>query len=135
MNGKHADTCPNALALAGTPAQKAAAAIAKAESKKITAICKACGGADQACDDTITAPDGLTIAGSGTGDDLTPGQIGFVATCSDVKVPGGGPYCNQQVTTLADLVECVDCVSEFKVDCVDRARVPEFGVYPCECNP
>jgi 3-hydroxyacyl-CoA dehydrogenase/enoyl-CoA hydratase/3-hydroxybutyryl-CoA epimerase len=32
------------------------------------------------------------------------------------KIPGGGPFCDQPVSTLADLIECVDCVSEFKVD-------------------
>ena len=73
--------------------------------------------------------------GSGGGDDLTPAAIGFAPVCPAVKILGGGPFCNQTVATLADLVECVDCVSEFKVDCVDRVRVPEFGVYPCECNP
>jgi len=50
-------------------------------------------------------------------------------------VPDAGPFCDGPLITLADLVECVDCVSEFRVDCVDRLRVPEFGTYPCECNP
>jgi hypothetical protein len=134
MTGKHAGTCPDALAPAGSKPQKAALAIAKADTKKITTICKACGGTDKRCDDAITALDGSIIAGSGGGDDLLPATIGFLATCPTVQIPGG-EYCDQPVATLADLVECVDCVSEFKVDCTDRARVPEFGAYPCSCNP
>ncbi len=47
MTGKHAGTCPDALAPAGSTPQKAALAIAKADTKKITTICKACGGADK----------------------------------------------------------------------------------------
>jgi hypothetical protein len=135
MAGKHGDTCPNASAPAGSPANKAAQAIAKADGKKISAICKACGGIDKLCDDTVTALDGAIISGSGGGDDLTPAAIGFPLVCSAVKIPSGGPFCDQPVGTLAELIECVDCVSEFKVDCMDRVRVPEFGVYPCECNP
>ena len=135
LNGKHTDTCPNALAPAGTPANKAAVAIAKADAKKIAAICKACGGADKRCDGTVIALDGTSVTGSGGSDDLTPAAIGFAPTCPTVKIPGGGPFCDQPVGTLAELVECVDCVSEFKVDCIDRTRVPGFDVYPCECNP
>jgi hypothetical protein len=132
--GKHAGTCPNANAPAGSPAHKAALAIAKADAKKITAICKACGGGDLHCDDDVTALDGTTVVGSGAADDLTPAAIGFLPTCPAVQIPGG-TFCDQAIGTLADLVECVACVSEFKVDCADRVRVPEFGVYPCECNP
>jgi hypothetical protein len=134
LTGKHAGVCPDAGAPAGSPPQKAALAIAKAERKQITAICKACGGADKRCDDPVTALHGSLVPGSGAGDDLTPAAIGFPPVCPLVKVPGG-PFCDQPIATLADLVECVDCVSEFKVDCMDRTRVPEFGVHPCECNP
>jgi len=28
-----------------------------------------------------------------------------------------------------------DCVTEFKVDCIDAAARPQFQAYPCECNP
>jgi hypothetical protein len=135
LTGKHNGTCPDGSAPAGTPPQKAALAIAKAEAKKISAICKGCGGTDKQCDDTVTALDGSFVLGSGGSDDLTPAAIGFAPVCPTVKIPGGGPFCDQPVTTLAELVECVDCVSEFKVDCIDRNRVPEFGTYPCECNP
>src|SRR5262249_20851531 len=116
FNGKHGDTCPNAGAAVGSTAQKAAVAIGKAEAKKISAICKACGGADKACDAAIVAPEGGVFPGSGHADDLTPAAIGFPAACPDVKVPGGGPFCDGQVNTLSELIECVDCVTEFKVD-------------------
>ncbi len=135
INLKHSDDCPDASAAVGSPGQTAAAKIAKAELKKIKLICKACGGPDLLCDQTVTALDGTVIGGSGNSDDFTPTAIGFPASCSAVKIPGGGAFCAGSVTTLAELVECVDCVTEFKVDCIDRARVPEFGTYPCECNP
>ncbi len=99
------------------PDPKAAALIAKAESKKASGICKACGGADSVC---------------GGGDDLTPEQIGFVTRCPAVG-PNGS--CGAPVTTLADLVTCVDCVTEFKVDCATTLSVPQLSAYPSDCNP
>ncbi len=99
---------------------KAATAIAKAETKKRAAICKACGGADKLCNDV---------------GDQTPASIGFPAQCPSAAVPGGGS-CDGAVTTLADLVDCVDCIDEYAVDCADRSAVPAFVVpYPPECNP
>jgi len=100
---------------------KAAAAIAKAETKKRSAICKACGGADKLC--------------NGVGD-LDPAAIGFPAQCPSAAVPNG-PVCTTiAVTTLTGLVDCVDCISEFAVDCADRSSVPAFvPTYPAECNP
>jgi hypothetical protein len=100
---------------------KAQAAIAKAESKKVVSICKACGGADKVC---------------GGSDDFTPAQIGFAATCPAVTVPGPPPVaCGLPITTLTDMVACVDCVTEFKVDCVDSLAVPWGNPYPPQCNP
>ena len=58
LNGKHTGECPDAGAAVGSPSQKAAVAIGKAETKKINAICKACGGADKLCDDAVTRLDG-----------------------------------------------------------------------------
>src|SRR6185369_671368 len=84
--------CPDAV--------KAQPAIDKAESKKIVGICKACGGADKLC--------------NGTGD-LTPAQIGFAPTCPSVTIPGGSA-CGGPISTLQDIVDCVDCVTEFKAD-------------------
>ncbi len=99
---------------------KAAAAIAKAETKKRTAICKACGGADKLC--------------NGVGD-FTPAAIGFPAQCPSATIPGGAA-CDGAVATLADLVDCIDCIDEYAVDCADRSAVPAFvSPYPAECNP
>jgi hypothetical protein len=98
--------------------QRAARLIEAAERRKVDAICAACGGADGAC---------------GGGDDVTPAEIGFVASCPDVTPPGG-TSCAGAIGDLEDLVACVDCVTEFKVDCVDRLSVPTLESYPPECN-
>jgi len=119
VKAKHADVCPDPAASPGTAARKAADAIAKAEAKSRARICAACGGADGLCD------------GSG---DFTPAAIGFPATCPAVTIPGGAS-CAAAIGTLADIVDCVTCVTEFKVDCVDRASLPDLIAYPGECNP
>ena len=99
---------------------RADGAIAKAEARKIKNICHACGGPDHLC--------------NGVGD-LSPAAIGFVASCPNVTVPGGSS-CGGAISTLDDIVDCVDCVTEFKVDCTDRAAVPwNTDGYPAECNP
>jgi hypothetical protein len=110
--GTAAGVCP-------APDGKAAGAIAKAESKKVAAICKACGGADKSC---------------GGADDSTPLEIGFAPTCPDVSPPGA-PSCAHAVTALSDLVACVDCVTEATVDCASLATVPAFVPHPAECGP
>jgi hypothetical protein len=113
VNAGHATgTCPAADG-------KAAGVIAKAESKKVAAICKACGGADKVC---------------GGGDDFTPAQIGFATNCPDVTPPGAAS-CAGAITTLQNIVDCVDCVSEFEVDCATGVAVPALAAYPTECNP
>jgi hypothetical protein len=114
IKGKHNNPCPS------PGDNKAAAAIQKAEVKKVQNICKACAGPDKAC---------------GNADDLTPEQIGFASDCQDVTVPEGGSSCGGALLDLADVVQCVDCVTEFKVDCTDRLTVPQFATYPPECNP
>jgi polyhydroxybutyrate depolymerase len=137
IKGKHGGTCPNPAGVPGTPDRKAADAIAKAESKHVAAICKACGGSDQSCDAAGTTPSGASFGGSGgTGPaaDLTPVAIGFAASCPAVTVPGGPP-CGEAIATLTDVVECLVCVAEFKVDCMDRTPVPQLAPYPAECNP
>jgi len=116
------------------PSPEDAATIAKGESKLIAGICKACGGTDQRCDQTVIAANGTPVPGSGGGDDFTPGDIGFPRTCASVTRPGGAS-CAQTISTLADLVECVDCVTEFEVDCMDAAAVPLLVEYPSECSP
>jgi len=95
-------------------------AITKAESKKIAGICKACGGPDKTC------------LGA---DNLTPAQIGFASTCPSVTVPPSGPACGGPIATLNDIVLCVDCVNEFKDDCLDPLAVPALKSYPTQCNP
>ncbi len=112
---------------------KAAAAITAAETKKIKAICKACGGDDKGCDQTVNGPT-ATVPGTGGSNDISPATIGFPASCANLSLPGG-PSCSQPIATLADLVECVDCITEFKVDCTDRLAVPWGASYPGECNP
>jgi len=79
---------------------KAATAIATAEARKQANICHACGGNDEQCD--------------GIGD-FTPSEIGFVGTCPAVTVPGGN-FCGGSIATLQDVVDCVDCVTDFAID-------------------
>jgi hypothetical protein len=110
-----------------------AAAILAAENKKVAAICKACGGGDKGCDQDVHGPGGIVL-GTGGSDDLSPTAIGFSTNCDDLTIPGGAS-CAQTVTTLADVVECVDCITEFNVDCTDRLAVPWGASYPGECNP
>ncbi|HEY2386101.1 MAG TPA: hypothetical protein VGK30_04005 [Candidatus Binatia bacterium] len=113
LKGTVTGPCPDAL--------KAVPAINKAESKKIAGICKACGGADKIC---------------GNGDDQTVGAIGFATTCPNVTIPGGFS-CKGAVNSLQNLVDCVDCVNEFKADCLDPLSIPSQRTYPAECvtNP
>jgi hypothetical protein len=100
------------------PDAQAAAKIASARAKQIQKMCSSCGGADRAC---------------GGGDDLTPVQIGFASTCPSVTIPGGAS-CGGSIGTLQDLVTCVDCVTEFKADCLDPLAVPAVRAYPSECH-
>ena len=112
LKGLHSNSCP-------TPGDGIAAGrIQRAQVKAMGAICRRCGGSDLACD------------GAG---DFTPAQIGFVGTCPSVTVPGGSS-CGGPINSLQDLVACVDCVSEFKVDCADALTVPGFESYPTQCN-
>lgn len=122
-NGKADGVCPAADG-------KAELAIATAEAKKIDSICKACGGGgdknpqDGLCDTPASALD-------------PQAGIGFVPMCPAVQVPGGRD-CGAigAVDTLDKLIACIDCVTEFKVDCADRSAVPAFvPEYPAECNP
>src|SRR6266404_5920422 len=100
---------------------KAGPKIQKAESKKVAKICKACGGG---------SIDGATCLSQTYG----PAQIGFAGTCPAVVVPHGGPDCSGPINTLNDMVKCVDCVTEFKVDCADALGRPDQSSYPTECG-
>ncbi len=109
LTGQYAGPCPD---------PKASAVIANAVAKMNAKLCSACGGDDRVCGGT---------------DDLTPAQIGFPASCPSVTVPGGSA-CGGTVGTLQQLVNCVDCVSDFKGECVDRLATPTIGSYPTECS-
>ncbi len=135
LKGNHSDTCPDPLAVLGSVAQKTAVAISKAEASFVSKLCKRCGGDDRGCDDDIPLTSGAVVGGTGGTDDITPAAIGFVGTCPDLIIPHGGLGCAGPVSTLADLVGCTACVTEFDVDCMDRAQVPEFEAYPAECIP
>jgi len=108
---------------------KAAAKIAAAEAKMIAKICQACGGADRACDADVPG-----VTGSGNADDLAPAAIGWGATCDDVTRPGAAASCAAPVASLADLVTCAHCVTDFASDCLAPAAVPWATAYPPECG-
>jgi hypothetical protein len=140
-------TCPDLGGTPGLAAEKAAQKIKKAEEKKVTKICKACGGPTGSCDDAIDTslivPGGAIIPGLAAADDLAPGSIGFMATCPAVTIPGATNCADlddldgagNTIDSLRELILCIDCVHEFKVDCIDAAARPQNQVYPCECNP
>ena len=115
---------------------KTVEAIKKAEQKKIASICRACGGGGDAdkngvCD---TLP-GFPLASIVT----TP----FI--CPDWTVPSnavhpGGLDCGDiPVTDVQSYIQCIDCMLEFKADCMTDAGVgdtdPALGIdYPLECS-
>ncbi len=116
--GRHNNDCPD-------PGDgRALGRIALAETGMRHAICRDCGGSDRDC---------------GGGDDLALASIGTAPTCPNVTVPNdGGPHagesCARSIATVQDLVDCLVCVAEFKVDCVDDLGVPEFESYSANCN-
>ena len=59
---------------------------------------------------------------------LTPSEIGFPNACPAVAGCGG------PVTDVASLIACVDCVTEFKVDCEVPLAVPTYAPYPAACT-
>ena len=122
LKGKHGDTCPNPAAEPGTPARKAADKIAKARSKLRAKMCKACGGPDKECSE---GGDDLPIS------DISPGLEG--AGCATLGTSSGSSCHAEEITDLEGLLDCVTCVSEFSVDCMAAAQVPEFVSYPAAC--
>jgi len=120
--GKHADVCPDPGAALGSEARKAAAKIAKAGSKKVAKICKACGGDDKLC--------------NGVGDLPVPSLYGSAPTCPAVTLPSV-PFTDCGAITVAsmeDLVDCIDCVAKFKIDCAAIGTVPSLASYPAACE-
>lgn len=100
--------------------------LARAEKKKIAKICAACGaGGDADGDGQCDAP----------GTAFTAAQIGFEADCPDEVVPGSGRACDHPgVTSLADVIDCVDCMADFTATCGNEAAIPALKVYPAECH-
>ncbi len=105
--------------------QKTDDAILKAKGKYDAATCKACG-AGKPCDITQSP--------------FTRADIGFAPLCPPVVRPGiGGHTCDfgRTLVSLEDVVDCAECVTEFKVDCATVAASRGFpqapSPYPPEC--
>jgi hypothetical protein len=97
-----------------------------AEKKKIAKICAACGaGGDADEDGQCDAP----------GAAFTAAQIGFEPDCPDRVVPSSGRVCDHPgVATLAEVIDCVDCVGEFVSDCGGSAAAPGVTAYLAGCT-
>jgi hypothetical protein len=114
LKGQHSMTCP------ADATGRTSLLIQRAEDKKVAGICKACGGPDGLCD------------GNG---DVTPAQVGFVSTCPSV-VPFSSTSCAAPISSADAIVDCVDCVTDFKTDCMDAVAVPDLvSPLPPNCNP
>ncbi|HUI24591.1 MAG TPA: hypothetical protein VL403_00800 [Candidatus Kryptonia bacterium] len=116
-------TCPD------TTAQTA---ISKTETALKAAAGKACGGNDGVFQSSLSAKPGpLNL-------DQKPDQISTVFTCPNFTAPGSvtcAAIAGQPVSSAEDLFTCLDCMTEFKVDCVDRLATPSAGALFPECNP
>ncbi len=108
LGGPATGACPDPI--------KTAPRILRAAEKLVNRICNACGSNDDICG----------------GDDILPAWIGFPATCPAVTPPGGSS-CAQPITQLIDLIECVRCVTDFQVGCLDPLAVPRLKSYPSAC--
>ncbi len=64
---------------------------------------------------------------------LDDSTIGLPAGCLAVT-PEGGSSCAASVSSVTDVASCLGCVTDFKVDCPDRASAVSVGAtYPPEC--
>lgn len=108
LRGKIIGPCPDA---------KATRALTRLQRRFERSLCRRCGGADKLC---------------GGIDDLTPAAIGFAASCPNVTIPGGAS-CGGVITTLTDLVTCLECVGHFDSECITRLAAPQVASYPAEC--
>ncbi len=109
VGGKLSGPCPSGD-------QKTVDAIEKARVKMESAVCKACGGPDKLCDGV---------------DDLTPAAIGFADPCPLLQVGGSAGL---PVTTLGELVECLETQNVVRTDCTDKAALPYDVAYPSTCS-
>ena len=71
---------------------------------------------------------------------LTAEQIATVFTCPAVTVPGASTSCagatnRADISTVADLADCIACVADFSTSCTDRLSAPAGGAPYPECNP
>jgi hypothetical protein len=143
------DPCPDADPNLGPSGQnKTVEKIRQLELRKIAAICKRCGGGADRDNDGVCDQVGAVVSGG-----VTIGLDDIVTlpfTCPPAVVPPsdlnpGGLDCGAigspapNITTLQEYIDCIDCVMQFKGDCVARSSVgdgnPAAGVtYPAECN-
>jgi hypothetical protein len=152
LNGKSGfddgDPCPDTDPTLGTSGDnKTVEKIKKLELKKIDKICRRCGGGRDGDGDGLCDEVGAIVSGGVAVnlDDIVtlPFTCPTVRVAPDAVHPGGWD-CGAigDVTTLQEYVDCIDCVTEFKVDCMASAGVgdgnPGLGIaYPGaddECN-
>jgi hypothetical protein len=147
-----ADPCPDTDPTPGTGGDnKTVSKIKALELKKIDKICRKCGGAGDDDADGQCDEEGAIVS-SGVSINLDD-IVTLPFECPEVMVPPnavhpsgwdcgaiGSPAPN--ITTVQEYIECIDCVTEFKVDCMSDAGVgdgnPAAGIdYPGdadECN-
>jgi hypothetical protein len=115
---------------------KATEAIRKAEQKKIAAICKKCGAGGDSNKDGVCD---LPVSGPTANIDDILENVPY--PCNDVTAPPNqvnGPLgrdCGAiTVTDLASYIDCIDCVLEFKVDCMTDAGSGDGNGIPGDGN-
>lgn len=146
------DPCPDTDPSIGSSGDnKTVEKIKRAQLKMVDKICRKCGGAGDANGDGLCDEEGAVVSGGVVVllDDIVtlPFECPAVAVPPNAVHPGGWD-CGAigspapSVTTLQEYVDCVSCVSEFKVDCMAAAGVgdgnPGLGIdFPgddTECN-
>ncbi len=109
------------------------AKIAKAEHKKVRAICEACGSDDADLNGLCDSP-GFALNRFA----LTPFSCPNVSVPPSAVDPGGLDCGTIAVTDLQSYIACIDCVLEFKAHCATASAVgsdPALGIaYPTQCN-
>ncbi|MFN8545344.1 MAG: hypothetical protein U0807_14205 [Candidatus Binatia bacterium] len=106
LRGRYAGSCPGDGVTA--------AAIAAAETRRRTAICRACGGHDGRCDG----------AGDIAASDVAP-----------QRCPDGGPRaCGGVVTDVAGVGECINCLATPGLECTALLSASGDAAYGAECG-